>query len=252
MIFYVYYFEGQQLNLLHKSLKNWYRKLKEVQFVAEETIWSMFPTYPCIGYLCVFHDLLRQDNCISTLKLLNSVQELFEETSESLHFKHVLIEGQAGIGKSMICKEICYQWAENNLFTPDELVLLLLPQDPEVQKITSVYHLANYFVTTFDFTEPFMEYLVSSCGAGVTIVIDDYGQLNKENQFLKDLIEGNSLPKARIVATSTPCVPCHIDCADRRIEIFELENSSKNKFIAAALKLYPEKFKIPYGKKLWR
>ena len=238
------YFAGQQLNMLYENLKKWYRKLKSTRSIVEETIWSVFPTYPCIGYLSVFHDLSQQGHT-STLKLLSSVQELFEEHRSS-HLQCVLLEGHTGIGKTTLCKEICYQWAENNLFIPEELVLLLLLQDPCARKITSEYQLAEYFTTSFEFIESFSEYLTSSCGAGVTIVIDSYNQLDDElleEGFIKDLIIGKRLPKARVVITSTPFVSyCLHDCVDRRVEIFELVKSVRNKFIAAALKNIPVKF----------
>ena len=231
--------------MLQENIKKWYRKLKSTRSLIEETIWSMFPTYPCIGYLSVFHDLSQHGSYISTLKQLSSVQELFEGTNE--HLQHILIEGHTGIGKTTLCKEICYQWAENNLFTPEKLVLLLLLQDPMAQKITSEYELAEYFTTSFDFIEPFNEYLISSCGAGVTIVIDSYDQLNEElqdNGFIKDLMEGIRLSKAQIVITSNPFVSYHLqNCVDRRVEIFELIKSVRNNFISEALKNFPEQLK---------
>ena len=215
--------------------------------MIEETIWCMFPTYPCIGYLSVFHDMSQQGDHTSTLKVLNSVQELFkEQTSGSWYPKRVLIEGHTGIGKTTVCKEICYQWAENNLLTPDELVLLLLLQDPNAQKITSERRLAEYFTTSVNFIEPFNEYLINSCGTGITIVVDSYDQLSEdlqENGFIKDLIKGNRLPKAQVIVTSTPFVSyCLHEYVDRRVEIFELVKSIRNKFIAAALKEYPVTF----------
>ena len=210
---HVTYISDQQLNLLQENLKKWYKKLKSTRSIVEETIWSLFPTYPCIGYLSVFHDLSQHGSYTSTLKLLSSVQELFEDTNG-----HILIEGHTGIGKTTLCKEICYQWAENNLFTPDKLVLLLLLQDPMAQKITSEYELAEYFTTSFDFIEPFSEYLINSCG---TIVIDSYDKLNEElqeNGFIKDLIEGTRLPEAQIVITSNPFVSYHLHSRiDRKV-----------------------------------
>ena len=233
------------MNLLQENLKKWYRKLKSTRSIVEETIWSMFPTYPCIGYLSVFHDLSQPGSYTSRLKLLSSVQELFEDTNG--YPRHILIEGHTGIGKTTLCKEICYQWAENNLFTPDKLVLLLLLQDPIAQKITSEYELAEYFATSFDFIKPFSEYLINSCGAGVTIVVDSYDQLNKKiqkNGFIKDLIEGTRLLKAQIVITSNPFVSYHLhNCVDRRVEIFELVKSVRDKFISEALKKFPEQLK---------
>ena len=231
--------------MLQENLKKWYRKLKSTRSIVEETIWSLFPTYPCIGYLSVFHDLSQHGSYTSRLKLLSSVQELFEDTDG--HINHILIEGYTGIGKTTLCKEICYQWAENNLFTPDKLVLLLLLQDPMAQKITSEYELAEYFTTSFDFIEPFSEYLISSCGAGVTIVVDSYDQLNEElqeNGFIKDLLKGTRLPKAQIVVASNPFVSYHLhNCVDRRVEIYELVKSIRDKFISEALKNLPEQLK---------
>ena len=238
-------FSDLQLNLLRENLKKWYRKIKYTRSMVEETIWSMFPTYPCIGYLSVFHDLSQHGSYMSSLKLLSSVQELFEDNNE--YPRHMLIEGHTGIGKTTLCKEICYQWAENNLFTRDKLVLLLLLQDPMAQKITSEYELAEYFTTSFDFIEPFSEYLISNCGAGVTIVIDSYDHLNEElqeNGFIKDLLEGTRLPKAQIVITSNPFVSYHLhNSVDRRVELFELAKSIRNKFISEALKNFPKQLK---------
>ena len=232
--------------MLQENLKKWYRKLKSTRSIVEETIWSMFPTYPCIGYLSVFHDLSQPGSYTSRLKLLSSVQELFEDTNG--YPRHILIEGHTGIGKTTLCKEICYQWAENNLFTPDKLVLLLLLQDPRAQKITSEYELAEYFTTSFDFIEPFSEYLINGCGAGVTIVIDSYDQLNEElqeNGFIKDLLKETRLPKAQIFITSNPFVSYHLhNCVDRRVEIFELVKSVRDKFVSKALKNFPNKLKM--------
>ena len=44
----------------------------------------------------------------------------------------ILIEGHAGIGKTMLAKEICLQWAKNQLLILDKLVLLLMLRDPTV------------------------------------------------------------------------------------------------------------------------
>ena len=237
----VLFFAGQQLDLLRVNLKKWYRKLKHTRSMVEEAIWSVFQVYPCIGYLSVFHDLIHHKSYISRLKVLSSVQELFEGTNESP--RHVLMEGHTGIGKTTLCKEICYQWAEDNLFTPDQLVLLLLLQDPDAQKITSEFQLAEYFTTSRDFIKPFSEYLISSHGVGVTIVIDSFGQLKKEVQdegFLIELIKGIRLPRARIFIASTPFGSyCLHKFVDRRVEIFELVKTIKNNFIAVALKEHP-------------
>ena len=213
--------------------------------MVEEMISSMFPTYPCIGYLSAFHNLSQQGNYTSTLKQFNSLQELFEGKTES---SHILVEGHAGIGKTTLCKEICYQWGENNFFTPDELVLLLLLQDPNAQKITSELQLAEYFGISSDHIELFLEYLEYSCGAKVTIIIDSYDELSCELQddcFFKDLVERKRLSKARIIITSRPSASYHLyNYVDRKVELFELTQSAKSEVISLALKDHPYELKM--------
>ena len=233
------------MNFLHEKLKKWYRKLKNTRSIVEDVICSVFPTYPCIGYLSVFNDLSQQANYTSTLKQFNSLQELFEEKSES---SHILIEGHGGIGKTTLCKEICYQWAENNIFTPDDLLLLLLLQDPNAQKITSELQLAEYFDINSEHAESFLEYLEYSCGANVTIVIDSYDELSHELQddcFLKDLVERKRLSKARIIIASKPSASYHLyNHVDRKVELFELTESVKSEVISLALKDHPYELKM--------
>ena len=55
----------------------------------------------------------------------------------------ILIEGHPGIGKTTLAKQMCLQWANNQLLTSDELVLLLMLRDPNVQKITTTEQLVK-------------------------------------------------------------------------------------------------------------
>ena len=211
--------------------------------MVEEMICSVFPTYPCFGYVSMFHDLSLQSHICT----LNSIQELFEGNSE---LSYILIEGRAGIGKTTLCKEICYQWTENNLFTPDELVLLLLLQDPNVQSITSELQLAEYLGINSEHVELFLEYLEYTCGANITVIIDSYDELRHELQdesFFKDLVQRKRLSKARIIITSRPSASYHLyNYPDRKVELFELAESTKNEVISFALKDHPYELKLKY------
>ena len=199
----------------------------------------------------MFHDSCLQSSgettTTSTAKALNHIQSILESINyTSDEKKSVLIEGQAGIGKTMICKEICYQWAENNLFTPDELVLLLLLQDPEVHEIVDEAHLADYFGLSAMTKQSFLKYLEEKCGAGITIILDGYDQLSTEqqnNSFFRDLIEGKKLIKAQIIVTSEPSASqCFHDCVSRRIELFELKYN-RSLYISVSLQ-NPTKFEV--------
>lgn len=244
------------MHSLQDDLRKWYQGMKNNRSVVEEIIWCSFPSYPCVGYQCVFHDSLQpprspnrtNSSCLGTLQNLHDIFDHLNHVPNSYTYEPrcILIEGYAGVGKTTLCKEICVQWAEGHLFTPDELVLLLLSHDPSVHNITSDLHLAEYFAKSSNIQEELVEYLAKCEGAGVTIVIDDYDQLNSELQascYLRGLIGQRKLPKARIILTSKSYNTANFDnIVDRRIEIFELEASFRNKFIATALKSFPSSY----------
>ena len=245
---------------LQDNIKEWYQSLKNDRSILDEIIWSPFPFYPCIGYQCVFHDSLQSSQSTnraysSCLGTLQNLQDIFdplntsvpeESNPDTYGLRSILVEGHSGVGKTTLCMEICVQWAEGHLFTPDELVLLLLLHDPSVHKITSDLQLAEYFTTSAILQREFVEYLGQYEGAGVAIVIDGYDLLSSELQescYLRGLIERRKLPKARIIFTSKPFASNDFhSIVDRRIEIFELETSHKNEFIATTLKDHPSTY----------
>lgn len=242
---------GGWLRILQDNLKQFYKELKNDKSVVDKIIWSSFPSFPCIGYQCVFHDFLQAPKhpnrtYTSHLGILQNLQNIFDSliSTPGEGPKSVLVEGCTGFGKTTLCKEICIQWAEGCLFTCDELVLLLPLCDPGSHKITSDLQLAEYFAKSAGVHKEFVEYLVKREGAGVTIVIDDYDLLGlqlKDSCYLKELLEQRKLPKARKIVASKPHVS-NSNIVDRKIEIFELETSYKNEFIAKALKDHPSAY----------
>ena len=220
--------------------------------IFDDVIQLSFSYYPCIGYLSVFHDSLLQSTEVSvrqktsTLKTLSHIQGLFESAGKKN--KSILIEGDTGIGKTTLCKEICYQWAESKLFTPDEIVLLLLLQDPKTHEITSERQLVNYFSVLTVAKELFLKYLEDKHGAGVTIILDGYNQLSIEqqsNSFFRDLIEGKRLTESQVIVTSkSSASQCLHDSVHRWIEIFELTKYNKGPFISVCLRKYQSKLKV--------
>ena len=241
---------------LQNDLRKWYQGMKNNRSIVEEIIWCSFPTYPCVGYQCVFHDSLQPPRSpnrtySSRLGTLQNLQDIFDHlnyvpNSYTYKPRSILIEGYAGVGKTTLSKEICVQWAEGHLFTPDELVLLLPLYDSSVHKITSDFYLAEYFAKSADIHRELIEYLGKCEGAGVTIVIDGYDLLNSELQascYLRELIVQRKLPKARIIFTSKSYnTDSFHNIVDRRIEIFGLETSLRNRFIATALKSFPSSY----------
>ena len=155
----------------------------------------------------------------------------------------ILIEGHPGIGKTTLAKEMCLQWANNQLLTSDKLVLLLMLRDPNVQKITSTEQLVKYTQST-DQVECVLSYLQKNNGVGVTLIIDGFDELSTElrqTSFFRELIEGDVLHNVRVVVTSRPSASaCLHQYVHRRIEVLGFEKSSKEQYVDNALKDTPE------------
>ena len=155
----------------------------------------------------------------------------------------ILIEGHPGIGKTTLVKEMCLQWANNQLLSSDKLVLLLMLRDPNVQKITSTEQLVRYTQST-DQVQCVLSYLQNNNGVGVTLIIDGFDELSTElrqTSFFRKVIEGDVLHNARVVVTSRPSASaCLHQCVQRRIEVLGFEKSSKEQYADNALKDTPE------------
>ena len=140
---------------------------------------------------------------------LDKVQQIFTPiTSDNQEIcpMSILIEGQPGIGKTTLAKEMCLQWANDKLLTSDKLILLLTLRDPKVQKISSIEDLLKYSLTA-DHVQNIVNYINIKNGADVTVIIDGFDELSielRETSFFRELIEGNVLPRLRVVVTSRP------------------------------------------------
>ena len=190
-------------------------------------------------------DIHKIPELTSSIKLDN-IHQIFTSITSDDQTRcplSILIEGHPGIGKTTLAKEMCLQWANDQLLTSDKLVLLLMLRDPNVQKITSTEQLVKYTQST-DQVECVLSYLQNNNGAGITLIIDGFDELSTElrqTSFFRELIEGDVLHYARVVVTSRPSASaCLHQCVHRRIEVLGFEKSSKEQYVDKALKDRPE------------
>ena len=163
-------------------------------------------------------------------------------TSSSKAPKRILIEGAPGIGKTVLAKEIAYQWAANEILTEIKIVFLLYLRDPQLQSITTTKQLVKYMsmgclhgekITTL------VEYLVNTQGQQLCIVMDgfdEYPNTLQENSFIVDIINRTVLPDATVVVTSRPTATVSLHSqVDRRIDILGLPKEEREKYISQVL-----------------
>ena len=180
-------------------------------------------------------DIHKIPELTSSVKLDN-IHQIFAPISshDQTHCPmSILIEGHPGIGKTTLAKEMCLQWANNQLLTSDKLLLLLMLRDPNVQKITSTEQLVKY-TQSADQVQCVLRYLQDNNGVGVTIIIDGFDELSNElrhTSFFRKVTEGDVLYNARVVVTSRPSASaCLHRYVHRRIEVLGFEKSSREHY----------------------
>ena len=192
-----------------------------------------------------------KDHCISNYvqtrtitKDLSEIFKSFESLSKTTKVI-VLIEGAPGIGKTVLSKEIAYQWATNQLFMHKLLVFLLYLRDPIIQKLSSLFHLVDYFCKNTETSKVLTQHLYETQGVDLVLVLDGYDEINeyvRQNSLIADIIGHKILPKCFLIITSRPAAALllhgNVTC---RVEVLGFTNSDRHDFVKESLKDSPEK-----------
>jgi len=150
----------------------------------------------------------------------------------------ILIEGAPGIGKTVLSKEIAYQWSNHAILTSVKLLFLLFLRDPQIKAVINVESLVRYFCESSTLTTKITDWLVETEGKYLTIVLDGYDEVSENNQnyFINDIVSRRKLAKCGLVITSRPTVLLRLhDNVDCRVEVLGFTEENRQEFIENAL-----------------
>ena len=171
--------------------------------------------------------------------IIKNIGDIFQSTNSKI----TLIEGAAGIGKTYLCKEIAYQWSQEQLLIEKKLLFLLLLRKREVQSLNSVKDLVAYSCkqANKETIKSITKYLQDTNGESLVLLLDGYNEFSErlpdDDHFINDIIRRVHLRKCMIVITSrsSACRSLY-NLADSRVEILGFTENDRQLYINQALK----------------
>ena len=151
--------------------------------------------------------------------------DLFKVESGKKPVRKVLVEGDAGIGKTTLSVSISEDWSCEKLFKEFELVLLLPLRYKKVASAGSLPELLKLLHSSADVCKSVASYLEEEEAKKVLVIADGWDELSEserqEGSFLYELLF-ETFPLMSVVVTSRPSASApfrKLPCIDRFVEI---------------------------------
>ncbi|XP_019861664.1 PREDICTED: NACHT, LRR and PYD domains-containing protein 13-like [Amphimedon queenslandica] len=153
------------------------------------------------------------------------IEDILKPVSEK-RLRFVLIEGEPGIGKSTLAKELVLRWANRSdkLLSNYDIVFFIQLRFETYHKATSIEDLfVDLDNQTINMTDLNIE-IKKRKGAGILWILDGFDELPshlRNNSILMTLIKGVILPKSTVIVTSRPVA------SDLLLELLKDDNSKR-------------------------
>ena len=150
--------------------------------------------------------------------------------------RKVLVEGDAGIGKTTLCTALSKDWANGELFQEFNMLLLLYLRQKKIASARSLLGLLKALHPSSEVCESIAKYIQGQ-EYKVLIIADGWDELSKEDSskklFLYEFLFGETYCVS-VIVTSRPYASVslrRLPCIDRLIEVCGFSKDNIKKFI---------------------
>ena len=150
----------------------------------------------------------------------------------------ILIEGVPGIGKTILSREIAFQWACKGLLSNTMLLFLVHLRDLQISQITSLQQLVCYATKlplNNKMVKAAVDYMENKSGENCTMVFDGYDEISemvRKDSLVAKIIRRDILQLCRLVITSRPSASTDLHrIIDRRVEVLGFTKDDRNEYI---------------------
>ena len=187
---------------------------------------------------------------LKTSTITEEVAEILSPLEKSGSKKFILIEGVPGIGKSILLKQIAFQWAKELLLSTFKIVLLVCLRDPSIWKVSSICDLLELFCKgetkekATKIASSCSDYLLSNGGKDITFLVDGYDELPddlKKRSIIADILNREVLPLCGLVVSSRPHATASLrKRAAVRVNILGFTEQKRQQYIEQSLRENPQ------------
>ena len=170
-----------------------------------------------------------------TKRSLLDYSKLFEVEDGQKPVRKVLVEGDAGIGKTSFCLSVIEDWANGKIFHEFKLVLFLPLRHRIVSSAGSLLQLLELLHPSKEVCTSVAHFLEKEEGEKVLIIADGWDELDKSRRhkgsFLCTLLFEGLLPFAFVILTSRSSASSSLHQFDRCVEIHGFSKISSQDYI---------------------
>ena len=175
-------------------------------------------------------------------------EDLYKVDSRKKPVRKILVEGDAGIGKTTLSIAVCEDWANERLFQQFRLLLLLPLRHKEVASVGSLTELLKLLHSSQSLCTSVADYLCETEGDEVLIIADGWDEISKNDQlkgsFLYGLLFKGHLPFASVIVTSRHSASTEFHKQpyfDRFVEITGFDKENIAEYIQSKFSNQPSK-----------